>query len=151
MPGAGKSSLGPLLAKKLGKSFIDADSEVQKAYEQETGRPASDMSHSEFVERENRFLIELEIDNCVIAVGGRAIYCQEAMNHLAEISKIVYLEIDYETMRTRILKDQKLGKNFRRCKEEDLRAVYDERLPLYEKISEQKLTLEQVEELLQTS
>ena len=81
MPGSGKSTVGVLLAKRLGKRFIDTDLLIQ---EQE-GRLLSEIIKEEglenFIAIENRVNAAVEAENSVIAPGGSAIYGEEAMEH----------------------------------------------------------------------
>ena len=92
MPGSGKSTVGVLLAKQLGKRFVDTDLLIQ---EQE-GRLLSDIIREEgldkFIAIENAVNASVVAENSVIAPGGSAIYGKEAMDHFKEIAEIVYLK-----------------------------------------------------------
>ena len=89
MPSSGKSTIGVLLAKRLGYSFVDVDIVIQ---EQE-GRLLKDIIAEEgmdgFLKAEERVNAGLDVKKSVIAPGGSVIYGAKAMAHLKEISEIV--------------------------------------------------------------
>lgn len=130
MPASGKSTVGVLLAKRLGYSFVDVDIVIQ---EQE-GRLLKEIIAEEgldgFLDVENRVNATLSVHNSVIAPGGSVIYGKEAMEHLKKISTVVYLKLSYEEVEERlgdltdrgvVLKDGMT-----------LKDLYDERIPYYE-------------------
>lgn len=102
MPAAGKSTVGVLLAKRLGYSFIDVDIVIQ---EQE-GRLLKDIIKDEgldgFMEVENRINAELKAERSVIAPGGSVIYGREAMDNLKALGTVVYLKISYKELTLRL-------------------------------------------------
>ena len=122
MPGAGKSTIGVVLAKNLGISFMDSDLVIQ---EQE-GRRLHD-----FLEIEGRGNASLNPKTAVIATGGSAVYCEHAMMHLNDIATICYLKLSYESIKERLGDLAERGVVLREG--ETLRELYDERVPLYEK------------------
>ena len=134
MPASGKSTVGVLLAKRLGYSFVDVDIVIQ---EQE-GRLLKEIIEKEgqdgFLAVENRINAGLNVRHSVIAPGGSVIYGKEAMEHLKEISTVVYLKLSYESVEERlgnlvdrgvVLKDGMT-----------LRDLYEERVPYYEKYAD---------------
>ena len=92
MPSAGKSTVGVLLAKRLGYSFIDVDLLIQ---EQEGKRLR------EIIEEQGLDGF-LDVENRVIAPGGSVIYGKEAMEHLKSIGLVVYLKITYDELVKRV-------------------------------------------------
>ena len=131
MPGAGKSTIGVILAKMLGKDFIDADLVIQK----EEGRLLSEIIDQEgrdgFLAIEERVNQGLQPESAVIATGGSVIYGPKAMAHLQEIGTVVYLRLSYEAVEAR-LKDIK-GRGVVLREGQTLKDLYDERTVLYEK------------------
>ncbi len=134
MPGSGKSTVGVLLAKRLGKQFVDTDLLIQ---EQE-GRLLSEIIEEEgldkFIEIENKLNASVEAENSVIAPGGSAVYGKEAMEHLKEIGEVVYLKLSYRSVARRLGDLKKRGVVFRPG--QTLKALYKERCPLYEKYAD---------------
>lgn len=131
MSGAGKSTLGVLLAKALGKNFFDTDILIQQA----EGKLLQDIIDEDgmayFMEAEERAVSELEIHGTVIATGGSVVYSKRAMSHLRSMGTVVYLSVSYEELKKRLSNIQTRGIVFHGSA--DLRAVYEERLPLYER------------------
>ena len=130
MPGSGKSTVGVLLAKRLGKRFVDTDLLIQ---EQE-GRLLCDIIKEEgldkFIEIENRVNASVDAENSVIAPGGSAVYGKEAMEHFKEIAEVVYLKLSYKSVANRLGDLTKRGVVFRPG--QTLKELYEERCPLYE-------------------
>ena len=131
MPGAGKSTVGVVLAKKLGYRFLDSDLVIQE----QTGKLLHELIEEHGVEGfwdiENRVNASLDTHKCVIATGGSAIYGEEAMKHLGSIGKIVYLSLPYEDVAERLGDLNARGVTLRPG--QDLKALYEERIPMYEK------------------
>lgn len=134
MPGSGKSTVGVLLAKSLGKQFVDTDLLIQ---EQE-GRLLSEIIREEgldcFIAIENRVNASVTAENSVIAPGGSAIYGKEAMEHLKKTGIIVYLKLSYRSVAKRLGDLTSRGVVFRPG--QTLRDLYYERCPLYEKYAD---------------
>lgn len=130
MPGCGKSTVGVLLAKCLGKEFIDTDLLIQK----QEGRLLSEIIQEEGVERfieiENQVNAGVLAENSVIAPGGSAIYGTEAMEHFREIADIVYLKLSYRSVAKRLGDLTRRGVVFR--PNQTLKELYKERCPYYE-------------------
>ena len=153
MPGVGKSTVGVILAKVLGYQFVDADLVIQ---EQE-GRLLHEIIAQDgtdgFIEVENRVNASIEAHHAIIATGGSVVYGKEAMEHLAEIGTILYLEGPYAALEKR-LADIK-GRGVVLKEGQDLHDLFLERTPLYEqyadiRISEEGLNVEQtVEQIIE--
>ena len=136
MPGAGKSTLGVVLAKIVKKSFIDADLLIQDQCDKTLQNIIDEKGPDGFIEIEGQVLSGIEAHNCVIATGGSAVYSDEAMRHLAEIGTIVYLQISYESLLARLGDLQERGVVLKGGVGMSLRELFDERRPLYEKYAE---------------
>ena len=134
MPASGKSTVGVLLAKRLGYSFVDVDIVIQDSDKRLLKEIIAQEGTDGFMAVENRVNASLEVDHSVIAPGGSVIYGREAMEHLKEISTIVYLKLNYEDVERRlgnlvdrgvVLKDGMT-----------LLDLYNERVPYYEKYAD---------------
>ena len=134
MPGAGKSTIGVILAKMLGKDFVDADLVIQK----EEGRLLSEIIDQEgpdgFLAIEERVNAELNPDSAVIATGGSVVYGEKAMKHLGEIGVIVYLRLSFEAVDARLRDIRGRGVVLREG--QTLKDLYEERSSLYERYGE---------------
>lgn len=131
MPGAGKSTIGVILAKVLGKDFIDADLVIQK----QEGRLLKEIIREEgpdgFLEIEDRVNAGLNPKAAVIATGGSVVYGQKAMEHLREIGTVIYLRLSYKAVNARLRDIRGRGVVLRDG--QTLKELYEERVELYEK------------------
>ncbi|MCD7810637.1 MAG: shikimate kinase [Ruminococcus sp.] len=134
MPGVGKSTVGVILAKILGYKFIDTDLVIQDKED----CLLKDIINSEgvdgFVKKENKIVSHINAAKSVIATGGSVVYGVEAMNHLAENGKIIYLKLDYDKLEKRLSDIQNRGVVIRAG--QTLAELYNERAPLYEKYAD---------------
>lgn len=136
MPGAGKSTLGVVLAKIANKRFVDADLVIQERCGATLQAIIDEKGSEAFIELENEILCSIEAENTVVATGGSAIYSEGAMRHFSDIGTIVYLEISYESLIDRLGDLQERGVVMRNGMGMSLRELFDERKPLYEKYAD---------------
>ena len=134
MPGAGKSTIGVILAKVLGKDFIDADLVIQK----KEGRLLREIIEQEgpdgFLAVEERVNAGICPDAAVIATGGSVVYGQRAMEHLGRIGAIVYLKLSYPAVESRLRDIRGRGVVLRDG--QTLLDLYQERAVLYERYAD---------------
>ena len=131
MPGAGKSSIGVILAKVLGFNFIDADLLIQEREKRLLKDIISDEGLDRFMQIENDVNASIQTSQTVIATGGSVIYGKEAMEHLSSIGLVVYLKLSYNSIKKRLGNISQRGVVLKEG--QDLANLYDERCPLYEK------------------
>lgn len=131
MPGAGKSTVGVVLAKRLGYTFLDSDLVIQQKYGKLLHELISEHGVEDFWKIENDVNAGLACDRTVIATGGSAIYGKEAMEHLRSMGTVVYLRLTLEQIAERLGDLTERGVTLREG--QDLKALYEERTPLYEK------------------
>ena len=134
MPGAGKSTVGVLLAKSLGMDFCDTDILIQK----QTGTTLQETINSkgldEFLKIENSVLAGIKLENTVIATGGSAVYGRQAMENLCKNSIVIYLKMPVETIKARLHNITTRGIALK--KGDTIESLFAERNPLYLKYSE---------------
>lgn len=145
MPSAGKSTIGVLLAKKMGYDFIDTDLLIQKQEGKLLRELIAEHGSEGFLEIENQVNRDLEAEKAVIAPGGSVVYCEEAMQHYKEIGTIVYLKVSYPDIKRRIGNPKRRGVVL--AEGQTLLDLYNERSVLFEKyadiiIDEGSLSLE---------
>lgn len=136
MPGAGKSTLGVVLAKIMRYKFVDADLLIQESCDKSLQRLIDTLGPDAFLEIENQVLSEMNFEHSIISTGGSAIYSDAAMKHLGEIGRIVYLKISFDELKERLADFSERGVVMRDGIGMSLRDLYDERLPLYEKYAD---------------
>ncbi len=130
MPGAGKSTVGVVLAKKLGYAFLDADLVIQSRQGKLLHEIISERGVEGFWQVEEAVNESIRTDRTVIATGGSAVYGERAMAHYQEIGTIVYLSLPLKEIRQRLGDLDERGVTLR--KGQDLAGLYEERVPLYE-------------------
>lgn len=134
MPSCGKSTLGVLLAKRLGYRFVDSDLLIQEREGKLLHEIIADEGVHGFIAIENAVNSAIGEKKAVIATGGSVIYGDEAMKNLKSLGKIVYLKIPYEEMCRRLGDFSHRGVIMR--KGNTLEEMYAERAPLYEKFAD---------------
>ena len=146
MPASGKSTVGVVVAKRLGYGFVDADLLIQAQEKKLLKEIIAEVGNEGFLKIENQVNRDLIVDRSVISPGGSVVYCEEAMNHFKEIGTIVYLKVPFETINSRISNAKNRGVVLKEG--QTLKDLYDERTALFEKyadytISEEGLELEE--------
>ena len=145
MPASGKSTVGVVVAKRLGYGFVDTDLLIQAQEKKLLKEIIAEVGNEGFLKIENQVNRDVDVDRCVISPGGSVVYCEEAMNHYKEIGTIVYLKVPFETIDRRISNAKNRGVVLKEG--QTLKDLYDERTVLFEKyadytISEEGLSLE---------
>ena len=134
MPSCGKSTLGVLLAKKLGYRFVDCDLLIQEREGKLLHEIIKEKGNEGFIAIENEVNSEITEKNAIIATGGSVVYGEEAMANLKTLGKLVYLRIPYDEMCRRLGDFSHRGVVMR--KGTTLADMYEERAPLYEKYAD---------------
>ena len=129
MPASGKSTVGVILAKILGKGFIDTDIEIQKREGIRLSRIIEERGIDEFLKCEEQALMSINVKNTVISTGGSAVYSKAAMEYLSGISTIVYLHVAKEELKRRLRDIKERGIALRPG--ESIDDMYDFRSVLY--------------------
>ena len=134
MPGAGKSTVGVLLAKRLGYNFIDTDLLLQSQQQCRLQQIIAREGLENFKTIEEQVLIELTTTHSVVATGGSAVYSERAMGRLRKLGQLVFIDIPLEELLCRVNdmdnRGLVIGPN------ETYENLYKERLPLYQKYAE---------------
>lgn len=134
MPAVGKSTVGVIVAKRLGYRFVDTDILIQE----EEGKLLKDIIKEKgidgFLEVEDHINAKVNTKKTVISPGGSVVYCKNAMKHYKEIGKVVYLQASYETINKRIGNAKKRGVVLKNG--QTLRDLYNERVALFEKYAD---------------
>ena len=131
MPGAGKSTIGVLLAKSTLKKFIDTDLIIQQKQGKSLCDIIEERGTDSFLELENEIICGVEYENSVIATGGSAVYGEQAMEKLSAISTVVYLSLPLSEIEKRISNIHTRGVAMKNG--DTLDALFRERAPLYKK------------------
>jgi shikimate kinase len=134
MPGAGKSTVGVILAKQTSRDFVDTDVLIQTSQE----RPLQDIvdtnGYAALRKIEEDVLLGLSVRNCVIATGGSAVYSDRAMAHLKSDGLVVFLDVDLPTLESRIHDFRTRG--LAKRPDQDFADLFHERFTLYTKYAD---------------
>jgi len=134
MPGAGKSTVGVILAKNLGLGFVDTDILIQEREQTTLQQILDERGHLALRSIEEAAILDLEVVNHVIATGGSAAYSDKAMQYLQRISTIVFLDVDFITVQSRIHNFTSRG--IARAPEQSFADLFAERQVLYRRYAE---------------
>lgn len=130
----GKSTVGVVVAKRLGYEFIDTDLLIQKREGMLLKEIIQERGNEGFLAIENQVNREVEAEHAVISPGGSVVYCEEAMRHFKEIGTVVYLRASFETIRKRIPSLARRGVIV--PEGQTFRGLYEERVKLFEKYAD---------------
>lgn len=134
MPAVGKSTVGVVVAKRLGYKFIDVDILIQEEEGKLLREIIAEKGTDGFLEVEDRINASVTVDHSVISPGGSVVYCENAMKHYKEIGTVVYLKVSFETIMKRLKNARKRGVVLRDG--QTLQTLYDERVKLFEKYAD---------------
>jgi shikimate kinase len=138
MPGAGKSTVGIILAKMTARDLLDTDVLIQLS----AGRPLQQIvdsdGHMALRAIEERVIVSLHCDSHIIATGGSAVYSAAAMEHLASIGTIVFLDANLFSLRSRVRNFDSRG--LAKRADQTFEDLFNERVPLYREYAD--LTIE---------
>ncbi len=134
MPAVGKSTVGVVVAKRLGYDFVDTDLLIQAQEKRLLKEIIEEEGIEGFLAIENQVNRDIEVEYTVVSPGGSVVYCQEAMEHFAEIGTVVYLQVAYEEIEKRINNAKNRGVVLKEG--QTLKMLYDERTKLFEKYAQ---------------
>lgn len=134
MPGAGKSTIGIILAKNLGLGFIDTDVLIQINQQKTLQEIINATDHLHLRAVEEHEIRKLNVSNHIIATGGSVVYSEKAMTHLQSISYIVFLDVTFDELERRIHNFESRG--IAKREDQTFRQLFDERQILYRRYAE---------------
>ncbi len=103
MPGAGKSTIGVILAKQSARDYVDTDVLIQLAEKKSLQQILDEAGYMELRRIEERVLLEFDCRNHIIATGGSAVYSDAAMQHLKANGIAVFLQVELEELKKRLI------------------------------------------------
>jgi|TARA_B100001175_G_scaffold231449_1_gene197986 shikimate kinase len=131
MAGAGKSSVGKELAKKLNFRLIDSDVLIEEQYGKSLQKILDDEGYIALREIENLVLKNLHLNNTILSTGGSAVYSDEAMNHIQQNSKVIFLDVPFNQILERV--PSFLDRGFAKAPSQSIEDAFEERQELYKK------------------
>ncbi len=154
MPAVGKSTVGVIVAKRLGYRFLDTDLLIQEQEGKLLKEIIAERGTEGFLEIEDRVNAGVSTERSVISPGGSVVYCENAMKHYKEIGIVVYLKISFDIINSRLKNARNRGVVLKDG--QTFRDLYNERTALFEKyadvtICEDHLSLEEtVDKVMET-
>lgn len=130
MPGAGKSTVGVVLAKKLCLRFQDSDLLIQDRLGKPLYQLIEEQGIDGFWKIEEKINMEIDTRNTIVATGGSAVYGAGAMEYFKKRGILVYLQLKYPDLKKRLGDLTHRGVTMRPG--QTLKELYEERVPLYE-------------------
>ena len=134
MPGAGKSTVGVLLAKSTLRAFVDTDLVIQQKLGKSLCKIIEEEGTDRFLETENEVIASCSFDCCVVATGGSAVFGRDAMENLKRDGTIVYLKLPVDEIKKRINDIHSRGVAVKSGV--TLEEIFEDRKPLYEKYAD---------------
>ncbi|MGE3550093.1 MAG: shikimate kinase [Geobacter sp.] len=134
MPGAGKSTIGVLLAKQTALGFVDTDLLIQSAAGRSLQAIVDREGYLALRQLEEQVLLGLSVNKHVIATGGSAVYSERAMAHLKTNGLVIYLDVDLATLSARI--DNLGTRGLAKRPDQTLADLLHERTALYQRYAD---------------
>jgi shikimate kinase len=129
MAGVGKSTIGKLLARAMGFTFIDVDEYILEKDGKKIQEIIDDESEDALVQLESKRIYEIDLHGKVVAPGGSIIYSVELMDYLKQNTTLVYLDDSFERIEKKLTNASVRG--IVGLKNKPLKQVYLERSRLY--------------------
>lgn len=129
MAGAGKSTVGPLLADHLQYHFVDTDDLIADSRATSLQQLLDTLGQEQFRALEEQTLLALNLCSHVIATGGSVVYSLRGMKHLQEIAKVVWLDVELPELEARV--DNLDSRGLINPNGTDFAELYHQRLNLY--------------------
>jgi shikimate kinase len=140
MAGSGKSEIGKGLAERIARNFIDTDRYIEKVMKKPISRIFKEKGEEGFLKIEMNCILDLKLNNDVVSTGGSAVLNSGIMKYLKRDGILVYLHCNYDTIEKRVKNPEQ--RTVVGISEMSLKEIYNYRLPLYRKYSNQTIYTE---------
>lgn len=109
MAGAGKSTVGSLLARELGWAFLDSDHLMEALYGARLQDITDALDKESFLDLEATVICSIRAHRTVIGTGGSVVYRDAAMRHLAGLGCLVHLDVPLAVIEERVARNPERG------------------------------------------
>lgn len=134
MPGAGKSTIGILLAKELGLDFIDTDISIQVRWGKTLQQITDESGYMVLRDYEEQVLLSENIDHKLVATGGSAVYSDAGMARLKASATVILLDVSLPALQQRVTNFDTRG--IARRPEQSFEDLFAERSLLYQRYAD---------------
>ena len=134
MPGAGKSTIGILLAKELGLDFVDTDISIQVRLGKTLQQITDESGYMVLRDYEEQVLLSENIDHKVVATGGSAVYSDAGMARLKASATVIFLDVSLPALQQRVTNFDTRG--IARRPEQSFEDLFAERSLLYQRYAD---------------
>lgn len=134
MPGAGKSTIGVIMAKLTSRNFVDTDVLIQASQRRTLQNIVDTDGYTVLRTIEEGVLLDLSVRNCVVATGGSAVYSDSAMAHLKSDGLVIFLDVDLPTLESRI--DDFHTRGLAKKADQSFAEMFRERMTLYSRYAD---------------
>ena len=134
MAGAGKSTVGRELASILNFRLIDSDTLIEEQQGKSLQKILDDEGYIRLREIENSVLKNLHFKDIILSTGGSAVYSDEAMKHIQQNSKVIFLDVSFNKILERVPSFHDRG--FAKAPSQSIEDAFEERQELYKKYSQ---------------
>ena len=135
--GAGKTTVGRLLAKHLHLTFYDSDQEIERRTGVNIPLIFEIEGESGFRTRESTVIDELtKLESIVLATGGGAILSKQNRDALTQRGTVIYLRARVEDLWHRTSHDKNRPLLQTQDPQAKLKALFEQRDPLYREVAD---------------
>ena len=147
MPASGKSTIGKILAKKLGWDFVDLDDLIKE----KTGKSYDEIleqdGEQKLLDLEDQLTLDLDLGKgLVFSPGGSIIYSSEAMEKIKNETRVIYIDLSLAEIEKR-LKERPIKGGIVGLKEKGLKKLFEERDLAYKKFTDDIIKADNLSEI----
>ena len=137
--GVGKTTIGKIVAKKLGLEFVDTDENIEKKFSMKISEIFKKKGEKFFrIEEEKEVLKSLTKNNCVIALGGGAFVNESIRNSILKNAISIWLDNDLITLNKRIKWNKNRPLLAKKNNQKKINKLYAKRKNIY-KLADYKI------------
>ncbi|OCA91100.1 hypothetical protein A8F94_04365 [Bacillus sp. FJAT-27225] len=133
--GSGKSTVGKILAEKLGIRFVDMDEEIERTARKSISAIFQEEGEESFRDLETALLTSFPGSELVVATGGGAVLREVNRGLLKQSGLVIYLKASAEEISKRLVEDE-TRPLLKGDKKKEIAKRLNNRLPLYTAISD---------------
>ena len=143
MPGAGKSTVGELLAERLGMTFCDTDQLIESTQQASLQSILDAQGFDRLRAIEEQTILAHTFENTIIATGGSAIYGAKGIAYLQRCATLFYLNASVGTLTKRI--NNWSSRGIACSASQTFDQLFAERVPMYEQYADYTIATDGVD------